>query len=116
MSISIGYLDTISIQSLLSMTMSISISGYHNKLNNIDFCKLAAVAEWIKCAFFKYKQHCHCQCQCQLFTKCSNNGTGRLSMSMSMSISILRYHNELKYLDFFKLAAIAEDGHFFVFF
>ena len=37
-------------------------------------------------------------------------------MSMSMSISILRYHNELKYLDFFKLAAIAEDGHFFVFF
>ena len=33
------------------LSISISISGYHNKLNNIDFCKLAAVAEWIKCAF-----------------------------------------------------------------
>ena len=62
-SISIGYLDSMCIPSLLSMTMSMSIKKrqsilsmsmsiliprYHHQLNNIEFLKLAAVAEWIK--------------------------------------------------------------------
>ena len=63
MSMSIGYLDSMCILSPLSMTMSMStgkagycvnvdvnilLPRYHNQLNNMEFLKLAAVAEWIK--------------------------------------------------------------------
>ena len=48
MSMSIGYLDSMPIPSLLSMLMSILIPRYHKQLNKIEVLKLAAVAEWIK--------------------------------------------------------------------